>query len=232
CGFGFGFLVGRLRLLHRRRADRRFPALWTFLGFTDNDVIAFRARDRAFDQQKVFRFAHLDDFQVLRRALHLAHVTGHAQSALHRTGKQALADGAAAAMPAFGTVRGVTTLETMAFDNAFETAALHDADGIDEIAGSEQRRADDVAGFDFLREIAEFLDAFDRGAVLLLDVAEERFGDARFFLVVETELDGVVTVFTGLGFDLQHAIGAREHDRDGLHIALGVVNARVSEFFS
>ena len=120
----------------------------------------------------------------------------------------------------------------MALHHAFKAAALGDADGVNEIAGREQRRADDVAGLHFLGEIAEFLDAFHRHAVVFLDVAEQRLGQALFLLVVEAELHGVVAVLAGLRFDLQHAVGAGEHDRHGDDDAAGVIDARVAEFFS
>ena len=105
--------------------------------------------------------------------------------------------------------------KTMALHHAFKTAAFRDANRVHKIAGRKQRRADDVAGLHFLGEIPEFLDAFHRRAVLLLDVAEQRLGEALFLLVVEAELHGVVAVLAGLRFDLQHAVGAGEHDRHG-----------------
>ena len=69
-------------------------------------------------------------------------------------------------------------------------------------------------GLTSLEKFAEFADAFHRRAVLLFDVAEQRLGEALFLLVVEAELDGVVAVLAGLGFDLEHAVGAGEHDGD------------------
>ena len=78
----------------------------------------------------------------------------------------------------------------------------------------EERGPDDVAGFHFFGEVAKFLDAFDGHAVLFLDVAEQRLGEALFLLVVEAELDGVVAVLARLGLDLQHAVGAAEDDGD------------------
>ena len=80
--------------------------------------------------------------------------------------------------------------------------------------GRKQRRADHVAGLDFLGEIAEFADAFYRHAVVFLDVAEQRLGQALLLLVIKAELDGVVAVLAGLRFDLQHAVGSGKHNRD------------------
>ena len=94
------------------RCDRRFPALRAFLGFADDDVIAFRAGNRALDEQQIVRLAHLDDFEILRGAPHLAHVAGHLHAAHDRAGEQALADGAGAAMPALGAVRRIAAGET------------------------------------------------------------------------------------------------------------------------
>ena len=61
-GFNLGFGFG---LSSCRRWLRGLPALRTFLGFADDDIIAFRAGDGTFDEQQVVRFAHLDDLQIL-----------------------------------------------------------------------------------------------------------------------------------------------------------------------
>jgi hypothetical protein len=120
----------------------------------------------------------------------------------------------------------------MALHNTFKTTALHHADGVHKIAGGEQRNADDIAGFHVFGEITKFLDAFDRRAILLLDMAEKRLGQALFLLVVKAELHGIVAIFARLSFDLQHAVGASQHDRDGNDFAGSVIDARVTEFFS
>ncbi len=147
-------------------------------------------------------------------------------------GNKSLADRAAATMPAFGAVRRIATGKTMALHHAFKAAAFGDADGVNEIAGRKQRRADDVAGLHFLGEIAEFADAFHRRAVLFFDVAEQRLRQALFLLVVKAELNGIVAVLARLRFDLQHAVRSGEHDRHGDDVAGRVIDARVSEFFS
>ena len=116
-----------------------FPALGAFFGFTNHYVIAIRTGDRTSDEQEVVRFADLDDLQVLSRAADLAHMAGHFHPAHNGAGEQALADGARTAMPALGAVGRVTTGEPVTLDDTFETAALHDADRIDEIAGREQQ---------------------------------------------------------------------------------------------
>jgi len=67
--------------------------------------------------------------------------------------------------------------------------------------------------------------------VLFFDVAEQRLGEALFLLVVETELNGVVTVLAGLGFDLQNAVGTREHNGDRGDDAARIIDARAAEFF-
>jgi hypothetical protein len=134
-------------------------------------------------------------------------------------------------MPALGAVRRVTAGEMMAFNDAFETAAFGDADGVNVIARSKERRAENVARLHFFAEVPKFLDAFNRDAVMFLDVPEHGLREALFFLVVEPELDGVVTVGL-LGFALQNAIGARKNDGHGGDLALGAVNARLAQFFS
>ncbi len=58
------------------------------------------------------------------------------------------------------------------------------------------------------------------------------FVHALFLLVVEAELHGVVAVLARLGFHLQHAVGAGEHDRHGNQHAARVIDARAAEFLS
>src|SRR5208282_5316141 len=101
----------------------------------------------------------------------------------------------------------------MALDHTFKTLALRDANRIHKITGRKQSRSDDVAGLHFLRKITEFADAFHRRAILLFDVTEQRRGEPLLLLIIEPELDGIVTVLAGLGLDLQNAIGTGEHDR-------------------
>ena len=135
-------------------------------------------------------------------------------------------------MPAFRAVRRIATGKTMALHHAFKTAALRHANGVHEITGSEQRDPDDIAGFHIFGEITKFLDAFDRRTVLFFDMTEKRFGNALVFLVVETELHGVVAVLARLGLDLQHTVGTGQHDRNGRDDTLRIIHARVPEFFS
>ena len=91
-------------------------------------------------------------FCVVRRDL--AHVAGHLHAAHDRAGEQTLTDGAGAAMPALGAVRGIDRrAKPWRFTTPSKPRPLVDADGVNEIAGRKQRRADDVAGLHFLGEI-------------------------------------------------------------------------------
>ena len=81
---------------------------------------------------------NLNDFEVLRRALHLAHVTGHFHAAHNCAGKQALANGAGATMPAFGAVRRITAAESVPGHDTFKATALRHTDRINEIANREK----------------------------------------------------------------------------------------------
>ena len=224
------FFLG-ISLLALHAGSMWFPALGAFLGFADDDVITFGAGNRATNKQEVVGFADLDDFQVLGSALDLAHMAGHLHPAHDSAWEQALADCAGAAMPPFGAVGRITTAKPVAADDTFEAAALGHADGIHIVARSKEGRTNGFAGFDFLREVAEFFDPFHRNAVLLFDMAEQRFGHPMLFLVIEPELDSVVAV-TLLGFALEHPIGAGEHDGYRCDIAVGVIDARLAELFS
>ena len=212
-------------------ASSALPALGACLGFADDYVIAVRAGDGAVDQKHIFGFAHLDDFEILDGALDLAHVAGHPHAASDGAGEQTLADGAGAAVPAFGAVGRIAPAKRVPADHAFKPAALGHADGVHVIAGGKEIGAQNIAGFDFLAEIAEFADAFDGDPVEFLDVTEQGFGHAVFFLVVKPELNGVVAV-TLLSLALEDAIGAGEDDGDGGNDAFGIIDPGLAQFLS
>src|SRR5690242_16005911 len=119
----------------------------------------------------------------------------------------------------------------MPTDNTFKAATFRDANGVHVIARREESRADDIAGLHFFREVTEFLDAFHRNPAELFDVTEQWRGEALLFLVVETELDGIVAV-TLLRLALQYAVGAGENDGHGRDDALRIIHARLAQFFS
>jgi len=77
----------------------------------------------------------------------------------------------------------------MALHHAFKTAALHHADGVDEITGREQRRSDDVAGLESFEKSRNSRMRLHGDTALLLDMTEQGLGEALFLLVIETELD-------------------------------------------
>jgi hypothetical protein len=116
-------------------------------------------------------------------------------------------------------------------DNAFKAAALGVADGVDDVAFGKEVRADDVTGFHVFGEIAEFLNALDRDTVEFLEVSEQGFGYAMFFLVVKTKLNGFVTIALD-GFALDDPIRVRLNNRDMDSDAFLVVNASLAQFFS
>src|ERR1043166_8124919 len=148
-----------------------FPALGTLFGFTNDDVIAIGTRDRAANQQNVFRFTDLNDFEILAGALDLAHVTGHAHGAHDRSWKQARADRAGAAVPTLCAVRSIASRERMAANRAFKAAPFGHTDSVNVITGSKQRCADNVTGFHFFGEVAKLFNAFYGCAIEFFDVA-------------------------------------------------------------
>src|ERR1043166_5688550 len=95
----------------------------------------------------------------------------HPHPAHDGAGKQPLADGAAASMPAFGAVRRVTATETMALHHSFKPAALGDPNGVDEIGFGKNVRSQHIARLHFAREIAKLFDPLDRRRVELLQVS-------------------------------------------------------------
>ena len=72
---------------------------------------------------------------------------------------------------------------------------------------------------------------FTGDAVELLDVAQQRLGDALFLLVVKAKLHCVVAVAL-LCLALQHAVGAGEHDRHRRNDPFRVIDARLAQFLS
>src|ERR1051325_780826 len=222
---GFSFLLGFGAL------GMRSPALGTFLGFTDDDVIAFGSGQRAPNEQQIISFMDLDDFQVLHGATDLPQVPGHLHATHDGAGKETLPNGTRAPMPAFGAVGRVAAAESVARDYALEAAPFGHADGVNVVTGSKQRRANHIPRLHFLGEVSEFLDALDRYAIEFLDMAKQRFCEAVFFLVVKSELDGAVAI-TLFSLALQNAIGTGQNDGDRADEALGVIDARVAEGFS
>src|SRR5207244_3118314 len=93
---------------------RRGGSFGILFGFANYDVIALRAGNCTMNQQQILSFADLNDFQVLNRALDLAHVTGHPHSTHDRAGEQTLTDGTSTTTPALRSVRGITTAKIMA----------------------------------------------------------------------------------------------------------------------
>ena len=169
--------------------------------------------------------------EVLRRAPHLAHVTGHAQPTTHGAREQTVANRAAAAMPALGAMRAVAAAEMVPLHHAFKTAALRDANRIHEIARGKQGHAHRITGLHLDGEIAKLTDAFHRRGVEPLQVTVQGLGETRRFLVAEAQLHRRVTV--GLdGLALDHAIRTGQHDGDGPDVALRVIHLGLAQFFS
>jgi hypothetical protein len=119
----------------------------------------------------------------------------------------------------------------MPTDDTFEAATFGYANRVNIVARSEQGRAQNVTGFDFFAEISELADAFNGRSTEFLNVAEQGFGDALLFLIIETKLNGVVSV-RGLSFTLHYSIRTGENDRYGSHHSFGVVNSCLPELLS
>src|SRR5690349_52301 len=99
----------------------------------------------------------------------------------------------------------------MTANDTFKATAFGYANSVHIVAWGEEGRADDVAGLHFFGEVAKFLDPLHRHAAEFFDVAEQRFGDSLFLLIVKTELNGIVAV-TLLRFALEHAIRPGENN--------------------
>ena len=71
-------------------------------------------------------------------------------------------------MPALGAVRAVAASEMVPLHHAFKTAALRDANRIDEIARGKHTHAHSITGLHLDGEIAKLTDALHRRGVELL----------------------------------------------------------------
>ena len=116
-------------------------------------------------------------------------------------------------------------------DDAFETAAFGQTNCIDIITSSEERCAHCFSGLNFLGEIAKFFDSLHRGAIEFLNVSQQRLGNAMLFLVVKTQLHGIITVAL-LVLALQHTVGSGQHYGDWRNDTLRALNTRLTQFFS
>src|SRR5208337_4277515 len=127
--FGFG-------LFHVfRTLGMGFPALGLFLGFAQDHIVAIGAGNGAFNEEEIVGLVDLHDLEVLGGAADLAHVAGHFHAAHDRAGKEALADGAGAAVPALGAVGRIAPSKAVPAHHAFKTAPLGHADRVHIVAG-------------------------------------------------------------------------------------------------
>ena len=106
----------------------------------------------------------------------------------------------------------------MTADHTLKTSSFGDAECVDVIAGSKKCRAEDIPGLHFLGKIAELTNSLHCLAIMLLDVAEQRLGQAVLLLIVEAKLNGVVAVAL-LRLALQNAVRSGEHNSGRRHHA-------------
>ena len=124
-----------LRCFWRRSLHRR----------THDDLAAFGTRDSAADEEQVALDIDLDDFQILDRATHDAHVARHALALEHAARGLALADGARSSVRHGHTVRGVVAGEVVTLHRAGEALADRGARDINDRADFEDARLDFAA---------------------------------------------------------------------------------------
>src|SRR4051812_5486889 len=96
-------------------------------GGTDDHVAARSNRGRTPDRDQMTLGVDLDDFEIHRRTIHVAHLAGHLLAREHAARRLALADRAGRAMRQRVAVRGVAHGKVPALDGALETLALGDA---------------------------------------------------------------------------------------------------------
>src|SRR5437016_11863492 len=115
--------------------------------------------------------------------------------------------------------------------DAFEPAAFGQTDGVHIIPGREQRRTNQFSRLNLFGKLTELLDTLNGHPVKFLDVPQQGLGDALLFLIVKTQLDGVIAVAL-LGLALEHAVGSSQNDRYRRNDTLRAVNAGLAQFFS
>ena len=84
---------------------------------------------------------------AVRRALHLAHMSGHLHAPHNCAGEQSLSNRARTAMPALGTMSHITPAKAVTFHDAFKSTTLGDANRIHIIADREDIGPHNVAHF-------------------------------------------------------------------------------------
>ena len=174
-------------------------------GLANEDVLPAGPGNRTANQQQVFVGIHLDDFQVLRGDLHVAHVTRKMLVLPDARRERTAADAARSAME-HRTVRCVAAGIVPALHAAGKSAALADAGDIHQFAVCEVFHQHAIAnlGFVFRFLEAHFLQDLHRSHVGLLEVPGHGLVDAlRLDEFHEAELRGVVAVFC-LGAALNH----------------------------
>src|SRR4051812_33601332 len=134
-------------------------------------------------------------------------------------------------MPSLGAVRHITAAKAMPLYDAFETTPLGNANCIHKVALGKKSRPDNVTGLYFPCKVAEFFDPLHGDGVVLLDMAQKRFGHPAFLLVLKSELDRFIAV-SFHGFALDNAIRPGEHDCDRYQDPLVIIDAGLAKFFS
>jgi hypothetical protein len=202
-----------------------------FLSSTDREVGAFGTWDGTGDKDDTVFLAHGDDFEILDGRFGGSHVTWHflvfpnatrSGAATNRTGS---------------TVHHVTVghwlaTEAVALDGALETATDGIADHIDILAGLKGGESW-VLGRNLSPGFkAEFLNAAFWSGTGFFEASEVWLVDAEFFLVVETNLDGGVTVgFRSFGLEDGVAFNVDDGNRNA-GACFFIKDAGHAEFFA
>jgi hypothetical protein len=201
------------------------------LSWTDGEVAALRARNSSGDEDHAIFLADGDDFEVLHRAWHVAHVAGHLLVFPDAARSGTAADSTGPAMH-HRTVGHAETTESVALHCTLETATLSVADDVDPLTFAEGIKAWKFGWKLSTTLESELLNEALWSGSCFLEAAEIRLGDTLFLLVVETDLNGSVTIALD-GFGLKESVAGDVDDGDGDHgLRARIEQAGHTEFFT
>ena len=184
-------------------------------GVADRDDATVRTRNRALDEQHVALGVGVDDFEVERGDLLVAHVSGHALALEHTAGEGAGADRAGHAVRTVNTVAFAHAPEVVALHDTGETLASAGAGHVDPSAGSDRLDGDLLAEFETVDRIEpQFDEPFAGLDTSLLEVAGVRLVELLGVSVPIGHLQRGVSVSL-VGLDLDDTHGFDTDHRDG-----------------
>ena len=190
------------------------------------------ARNGTTYQDVVFVGEYLHYFQAFNLNAVLAHSACHAHSLENAAGVRRTTDRTRGSLAVVLAVGSFThTAESVALYNTLETFTLGGANHFNLIAFSENVYSDGITNIFFFVVVSEFFDTLFGRSIGLCEVILGSFDRVLFFLVAESELEGIIAVCV-LSFNLCDHTRTGFDNRAGSLLAACIEDAGHPNFFT